>query len=55
MRGNLLPDKNKRTNLETKKMFAVSLSIDMYEAKIVNRKKSLKVSGEVEIETSYTI
>ena len=32
-------------------MFAVSLSIDMYEAKIVNRKKSLKVSGDREIET----
>ena len=28
-------------------MFAVSLSIDMYETKIVNRKKSLKVSEEL--------
>ena len=40
-----------RTNLETYKMFAVSLSIDMYEAKIVNRKKSLKVSEVLKYET----
>ena len=26
-------------------MFAVSLSIDMYETKIINRKKSFKVGG----------
>ena len=32
-----------KTRIQIFKMFAVSLSIDMYETKIINRKKSFKV------------
>ena len=36
-------------------MFAVSLSIDMYETKIINRKKSLKVQMFTIIYTAATL
>ena len=40
---------------DTATMFAVSLSIDMYETKIINRKKSLKVQMFTIIYTAATL